>query len=157
MKGDNAKSKKGRVVILVCDTSSCPVLHFYEAPSKYSKAYLSYRADTNLFQTKQREITAKVRKTELSFLYKTLHLILFYISTKYHQTISKGIQVIEHRRRFMQTPMLTGSVPKTICPHLPPNPTQLVMGVGGGESIPFLKFLDKPETPPPLSMKQLCF
>ena len=29
-KGDNAKSKKGRVVILVRDTSSGPVLHFYQ-------------------------------------------------------------------------------------------------------------------------------
>ena len=28
-KGDNAKSKKPRVVILVCNTSSRPVLHFY--------------------------------------------------------------------------------------------------------------------------------
>ena len=29
-KGDNAKSKKGRVVILICDMSSGPVLHFYQ-------------------------------------------------------------------------------------------------------------------------------
>ena len=29
-KGDNSKSKKARVVILVRDTSSGPVLHFYE-------------------------------------------------------------------------------------------------------------------------------
>ena len=29
-KGDNAKSKKGRVVILVRDTSSGPVIHFYQ-------------------------------------------------------------------------------------------------------------------------------
>ena len=29
-KEDNTKSKKGRVVILVCDTSSGPVLHFYQ-------------------------------------------------------------------------------------------------------------------------------
>ena len=38
----------------------------------------------NLFQTKQREITQKVRKPELSFLYATRHLVLFYISTKNH-------------------------------------------------------------------------
>ena len=44
-KGDNAKSKKGRVVILVRDTSSGPVLHFYQVSSKYSKGYSSYRAD----------------------------------------------------------------------------------------------------------------
>ena len=29
-KGDNANSKKGRVVILVHNTSSGPVLHFYQ-------------------------------------------------------------------------------------------------------------------------------
>ena len=29
-KGDNSKSKKGRVVILVRDTSSGPVLYFYQ-------------------------------------------------------------------------------------------------------------------------------
>ena len=45
----------------------------------------------NLFQTKQREITPKVRKPELSFLYKTHRLVLFYISTKYHQNIPKGL------------------------------------------------------------------
>ena len=29
-KGDNSKSKKARVVILVRDTSSQPILHFYQ-------------------------------------------------------------------------------------------------------------------------------
>ena len=33
-KGDNAKSKKGRVTILVPDTPSHPILHFYQIPSK---------------------------------------------------------------------------------------------------------------------------
>ena len=45
----------------------------------------------NLFQTKQREITPKVRKVELSFLYTTRYLVLFYISTKYHKNVSKGL------------------------------------------------------------------
>ena len=45
----------------------------------------------NLFQTKQRDITPKVRKPELSFVYVTLHLVLFYISTKYHKNIPKGL------------------------------------------------------------------
>ena len=49
----------------------------------------------NLFQTKQREITPKSRKPELSFLYMTCRLVLFFISTKYHQNIPKGIQVTE--------------------------------------------------------------
>ena len=29
-KGENSKSKKARVVVLVCDTSSGPALHFYQ-------------------------------------------------------------------------------------------------------------------------------
>ena len=32
---------------------------------------------------------------ELSFLLAILHLILFYISTKYHKNIPKGIQLTE--------------------------------------------------------------
>ena len=38
----------------------------------------------NLFQIKQRVITLKVREPELSILYARCHLILIYISTKYH-------------------------------------------------------------------------
>ena len=43
-KGDNSKSKNGRVVML-----SGPVLHFYQVSSKYSKGYSSYRADKKLY------------------------------------------------------------------------------------------------------------
>ena len=132
---------------------SGPVLHFCQVPSKYSKGYLSYRADTKSFpnktkgdnpkskkarvvnlvcdKTKQREITQKVRKPELSFLNVTHHLVLIYISTKYHQNIPKGIQVTERTRSFMPTltltPTTTGSLPKTIClPHSP------LVGAGWG-------------------------
>ena len=45
-KGDNSKSKKARVVILVCDTSSGSVLHFYRVSKKSSNGSLTYRADT---------------------------------------------------------------------------------------------------------------
>ena len=47
--------------------------------------------------------TAKVRKTELQFLYATCHLVLFYISTKYHQKIPKGIGVTERTQNLFQT------------------------------------------------------
>ena len=118
----HGKSKKGRVVILVRNTSSCPVLHFYQVPSKYSKGYSSYRADTKSISNKTKGNNSKVRKPELSFLYMTSRLVLFYISTKYHQNIPKGIQVTERTRSFtptptlMPTPMPRGSVTKTICP-----------------------------------------
>ena len=58
-KGDNAESKKGRVVILVRDMSSGPVLHFCRVPSKYSKGYLSYRADTKSFSNKTKGDNSK--------------------------------------------------------------------------------------------------
>ena len=45
----NSKSKKARVVILVRDILSRPVLHFYLVPSKYSKGYSSYRADKKFY------------------------------------------------------------------------------------------------------------
>ena len=47
----------------------------------------------NLFQTKQKNITPKVRKPELSVLYTTCHLVLFYSSTKYHKNIPKDLFV----------------------------------------------------------------
>ena len=55
----------------------------------------------NLVQIKQRKITPKVRKAEMSFMYAICHLILFYVATKYHKNIPKGIylqsqQEIEH-------------------------------------------------------------
>ena len=48
-KGDNSKSKKIRIVNLVCDTSSRPDLHFYKVSSKYSKDNSSYRADKKFY------------------------------------------------------------------------------------------------------------
>ena len=45
----------------------------------------------NLFQINKRVITPKVRKPELSILYATYHLVLIYISTKYHQNIPMGV------------------------------------------------------------------
>ena len=41
---------------------------------------------------------AEVRKAELSFLYTAHHLVLFYISIRYHQNILKGIRVIVQTR-----------------------------------------------------------
>ena len=84
----------------------------------------------NLFQIKQRVITPKVRKPELSILYAIHHFVLIYISTKYHQNIPKSIQVTEQTRSFM--PMLTGSVPKTICPLVVVVVVVVVVGGGGG-------------------------
>ena len=51
----------------------------------------------------KREKTQKERKAELSFLYATRCLVLFYISAKYHRTIPKGIPVTEQTRNLFQT------------------------------------------------------
>ena len=40
---------------------------------------------------------------ELSFLYTTHHLVLFYISTMYHQNILKDILVTEQRQEIKFT------------------------------------------------------
>ena len=49
------------------------------------------------------EITPKLRKPELSLLYATRHLVLFYISTTCHQNMPKGIPVTEQTRNQIQT------------------------------------------------------
>ena len=57
----------------------------------------------------------KVRKPELSFLYATPYLIVFYISTKYHQNILKGIPVTEQTRNLYQTKEITLKVKSQNC------------------------------------------
>ena len=51
-------------------------------------------------QKKQRDITPEIRKPELSFLYATCRLILFYISTNYHKTILRTIRLTERIRNI---------------------------------------------------------
>ena len=55
-KVDKAKSKKGRVVILVCDTSSRPVLHFFQILSKYSKDIPITDRTRNQFKKTKQEV-----------------------------------------------------------------------------------------------------
>ena len=83
-KGDNAKSKKGRVVILVRYMSSGPVLHFCQVPSKYSKGYSSYWADEKSISNKTKGDNSRSKKARAVILLATLPLVLFYISTKHH-------------------------------------------------------------------------
>ena len=47
-RGNNSESTKVRIAILVCDTSSWPVLHIFKVSSQYSKRFSSYGADTKL-------------------------------------------------------------------------------------------------------------
>ena len=52
----------------------------------------------NYIWNHQGEITQKVCKWELSFLYLTHHQDVFYITLKYHDKIPKGFQVMEQTR-----------------------------------------------------------
>ena len=89
-KGDKTKSKKGRVVIPVCDMSSGPVLHFCQVSSRYSKGYWSYTADTKSFSNKTKGDNSKSKKARVVKLVcdmSTLPDLHFYqVSSKY----SKG-------------------------------------------------------------------
>ena len=48
--------------------SSCPVLHFYLVPSKYSKEYSSYRKDTKSFSNKTKGGNSKSKKGRVVIL-----------------------------------------------------------------------------------------
>ena len=117
--GDKAKSKKG--------------MSFLYATRRFVIFYISTKYHQNIpksiqitertrnpFQTKQREITTKVRKSEMSFLYASRRLILFYITTMYRQCILKVIQATAPTF----TPAPTVSVPKQYVssPNLPARP-----------------------------------
>ena len=84
-----------RVVILVRDTLSWPVLHNCEVSWLYSKQFFSYEADMKLHLKPSRGKTQKVWKRELSFLYATHRHDLFYIAVRYHQNIPNSFQVME--------------------------------------------------------------
>ena len=53
------------------------------------------------------EITQKVIKRELSFLYATHRHDLLYITIKYQKNIPNSIQVIERTRKCLRTGVLT--------------------------------------------------
>ena len=67
-KGDNSKSKKGRVVILVRNTLCCPVLQFYKVPSKYSEEYSSYNADEKSISNKTKGDNSKSKEARVLIL-----------------------------------------------------------------------------------------
>ena len=111
-KGDNAKSKKGSVVILVRNKSSCPVLHFYQVPSKYSKEYLSCRADRKSFSNITKGDNSKSKKNRVVNLvcntssHPDLHF--YQISSKY----SKGYSHYRADKKFYADADANGICPK---------------------------------------------
>ena len=80
--GDNSKSKRDRVVILVCNLSSSPILHFYQVSSKYSKRYSCYRADTKSNLNTRRGDNSKRKVAKVAILVRDtwFHPVLHFSS-----------------------------------------------------------------------------
>ena len=88
--GDNAKSKKGRVVILVRDTSSHPVLYFYQVPSNYFERYSCYRADTKSISNKTKGDNSKIKNARVVILVHDKKSRPFLHVYQVQSNISKG-------------------------------------------------------------------
>ena len=99
-KGDKSKSKKGRVIVLVRDTPSGPVLHFCQVPSKYSKGYSSNGADTKSFSNKTKGDNSKSKKGRVVILVRDTSfgpvLHFYQVSSKY----SKGYSSYKADKKF---------------------------------------------------------
>ena len=129
--GNNAKSKKGRVVILVCDMSSGPVLHFCQVPLKNSKEYSSYRADTKSFSNKNKGGNSKSKKVRVVILVcdtsSCPDLHFYQVSSKY----SKGYSSYRADRKFYAN---ANADAYRICPKKnmhPPPPLRSLLCSGG--------------------------
>ena len=122
-KGDNAKNKKDRVVILVRDTSSGPVLNFYQVPSKYSEGYWSYRADTKSFANKTKGDNSKSKKARVVNIVSNTpscpDLHFYQVSSKY----SKGYSSYRADKEFYAN----GTHPKK--QYVPPTPHILCIDI----------------------------
>ena len=90
-RGNTSKSKKARVVILVCTPSSRPVLYFYKASSKYSEGYSSYRAGRISILNTRRGDNSKSKKAKvvIHLRFRSSHPVLhFYqVSSKYTKVV----------------------------------------------------------------------
>ena len=131
-KGDKGKSKKGRVVILICDMLSGPVLHFCQVPSKYSKGCSSYRADTKSFSNKTKGDNSKSKKARVVILICDMSsrpgLHFYQVSSKY----SKGYSSYRGDKKIYADTDANRIHPKNkqyVPP--PPPPGSPLVGVGG--------------------------
>ena len=99
---------------------TCRLVLFYISTKYHQNIPNSYqvteRTQNLLKNTKGNN--SKSKTAIVVILVLTRRLVLFYISTKYHQNTPKGIEVTKRTRSFTPTltPTPTGSVPKTICP-----------------------------------------
>ena len=84
-------------MILVSDMLYRPVPHFYQVPSKYSKGYSSYRADTKSISNKTKGDHSKSKKAMLVCDMSPSPVLHFYqVSPKY----SKGYSSYRADKKF---------------------------------------------------------
>ena len=91
--GDSAKSKKGRVVIPVRNTSSHPVLHFYHRT--IPKCIRATERKRNLFSNKTKGDNSKIKKARVVNLVcdtsSCPDLHFYHLSSKYSKGYSSYI------------------------------------------------------------------
>ena len=90
--GNNSKSLKARVVILVRDTLSWIVLHNCEVSWLYSKGYLSYRGDTNMHKKSKGYNSKSIKARALIFVRDTSSWPVLHnceVSSKYSKRFFK--------------------------------------------------------------------
>ena len=91
-RGDNSKSRKASVVILVRNTMSRPVLHFYQVKLKWSKGYWSYRTDTESNSNTGRGDNSKSKKAKVVIIVSSTSsrpvLHFYQVSLKYSEGCS---------------------------------------------------------------------
>ena len=99
------------VVSLACDTPTGPSLHPYQIFSNYHKQYGSY----GLHKISASGELLHNEANESCSLHATRLLVLFFIPTKYYQSMSKGIEVMEHTRMRLRTDaMMIALTPKPV-------------------------------------------
>ena len=110
-KGNNSAKNVGGVTVVYLCTSSGHALYFYQVLWNYLKRYQSYRVDTiSILKNTKGNNSAKML-VEWRLLISTRRLVILYISTKFCDTISNGIKVIQ-RTRFLHWKCQRGIIPQ---------------------------------------------
>ena len=109
-KGNNSAKNVGGVTVVNLCMSSGQALYFYQVLWNYLKRYQSYTADTiSILKITKGNNSAK-NVGGVTVLISAPRLVMLYISTKFCEIISNGIQVIE-RTRFLYRKFQRGIIP----------------------------------------------
>ena len=96
--------------------SSDDAFYFYEVSWKYLRRFSSYRADTKLqlsnFKGRISWITPKIYRQEFWFFSSASHLLMLYISMKFHENILKRFFKLQSRYKITNVKFQRGITPK---------------------------------------------